>query len=138
MIYQSKGPLRYSYEGDVGHKLIVEVDPEIASFYRSLIPKYHKLNPQRYRPHISVVRKEVPINMECWGKYEGDLVEFEYSNEVHHGTVYWWLNAFSYKLEEIRLELGLPVSTEYTRPPGDYIKCFHITIGNNKGEQCRT
>jgi hypothetical protein len=125
-LYKSTGILRYGHE-----KLIVEVDPGISAFYKSLIPKCYILNPQKYAPHISVVRHEQP-NMENWGKYDGQPVEFFYSNIVHRGTVYWWLNAFSNRLEEIRLELGLPVSSPYTRPPDGFEKCFHITLGNSK------
>lgn len=133
MLYKSSGKLRYSHhEGAVGFKLILEVDPGIASLYRALIPKHVGLNHTRYDPHISVVRREQTVNMDYWGKYEGEEVEFEYDTEVHHGKVYWWLNAFSTRLEEIRVELGLPISSEYTRPPDGYEKVFHITLGNTK------
>lgn len=132
LLYKSAGPLRYE-TGNAGVKLIVEVDPGIVSLYRALIPKYHKTNPQMYKPHISVVRKEVPPNMEHWGKYEGEIIEFEYSPHVHHGQVYWWLNCWSKRLEEIRQELGLPVDSPYTRPPDGMAKTFHCTIGNTKG-----
>jgi hypothetical protein len=130
-MHKSKGKLHYDY-GNAGLKLIVDVDPGITSFYRSLIPKYITLNPQRHNPHISVVRHEHSINMEYWGKYEGEQVEFEYSNYIHNGTVYWWLNAFSARLEAIRVELGLYVHDKYTKPPDGYLKCFHITLANSK------
>lgn len=132
MLHKSSGILRYSHAGDAGFKLIVEVDPGIASLYRALIPKYVELNGTRYAPHISVVRREHTVNMEYWAKYDGQSVDFEYDTHIHHGTVYWWLNAFSTRLEEIRVELGLPVSSEYTRPPDGFVKCFHITLGNTK------
>jgi hypothetical protein len=138
MIHKSSGILRYSHAGDAGFKLIVEIDPGIAAFYRALIPKYIKTNPQKYDPHISVVRKEHTVNMDFWGKYEGESVDFEYDSHIHHGKVYWWLNVFSARLEEIRAELGLPVSSEYTRPPEGYIKCFHTTIGNTKAQVDQT
>lgn len=133
ILHTSKGKLRYDITEDAGYKLIVEVDLGIVQFYRALIPPwYPKINPQKYRPHISVVRNEIPPNKEVWRKYEGDEVEFLYSNIVHSGTVYWWLNCFSVKLEEIRLELGLPVDSPYTRPPDGLKKTFHCTIGNIK------
>ncbi len=126
----SSGTLRYHSDP---YKLTVEVDPEIVRYYRSLVPKSIKLNQQMYAPHISVVRNEIPKNMEVWGKYDGQKIMFCYSNWVYFGTVYAWLNAFSEELERIRIELGLPVRTEYIRPPADkWIKCFHITIGNQK------
>lgn len=132
MIHASAGQLRYSFDEEVGYKLIVEVDPELSRYYRSLIPKYHVANKQRYQPHISVVRKETPPVIDAWGKYEGEDVEFQYDSYIHEGTVYWWLNVFSTRLEDIRIELGLPVSTEYTRPPDTFIKVFHMTLANKK------
>jgi hypothetical protein len=127
-LFKTTGVLHYD-----DAKLNVVVDPEIGRYYRSLLPKYIQPNPQRYPPHISVVRNEIPPNMGLWGKYEGHNVEFHYTHTIFFGRVYCWLNAFCERLEEIRLELGLPVTSEYTRPPSDrWIKCFHITIGNFK------
>lgn len=132
-LHKTTGFLRYSI-GNTGHNLIVEVCPDISYYYRSLIPKAIStdLNGQRYLPHISVVRKETPINLDVWNKYQGKSLEFEYTNEIYSGEIYYWLNAFSTELEEIRAELGLPVTSPYTRPPGEYKKCFHITIANQK------
>lgn len=131
-LYSSIGRLKYDV-GEFGYKLILEVDPELVNYYRSLVPKWIKINRQMYAPHISVVRKEIPPNLNEWGKHEGREVEFAYANIVYNGTIYYWLNAFSGRLEKIRQELGLPVTSEYTRPPDGWIKCFHITIGNRKG-----
>lgn len=131
-IFWSSGPLKYTIDNS-GYKLNLIVDQSISDYYRSLIPKYIDLNRQKYPAHISVIRKETPANIDLWGKYEGLELKFAYTNLIFRGTIYYWLNAFSKELEEIRLELGLPVSTQYTRPPGDFIKCFHITIGNTKG-----
>ena len=131
-LYKSSGPLRYSYNEDYGYRLVLDVDPGVVALSRYLVPKAFKLNPQKYKPHISIVRKEVPGKLEFWGLYESELVEFEYTNIIYSGTVYWWLNAFSKRLEEIRLELGLPVHSLYTVPPEGYLKCYHITIGNIK------
>ena len=130
-LYKSTGILRYSI-GNTGYNLIVVVCPDISYYYHSLIPKSIILNTQRYKPHISIIRKETPINLDLWGKYQNKPINFEYSNYIHNGEVYYWLNAFSTELENIRLELGLPVSSPYTRPPGEYKKCFHITIANCK------
>jgi len=133
MLFKSKGTLRYKRGDNGGYNLRVVVDQDISDYYRALIPKWIHTNRQMYPAHISVVRNEIPLNLEYWGKYEGEELEFEYENVVYNGTVYYWLNAFSNRLDEIRLELGLPVSSEYTRPPDGYTKCYHITIGNTKG-----
>lgn len=130
MLYPSIGLLRYSGKT----RLVVEVDPVIGDYYRSLIPKY--LNPQRPRwgTHITVVReeKETPVNTEAWGKYDGQPIEFFYSPEIHTGKIYFWLLAYCVFLEEIRAELGLPVVSQYTLPPDGFQKAFHITVGNLK------
>lgn len=131
-MFSSIGILKYEITENAGYKLIVEVDQEIADYYRSLIPKWYKTSRQRYPAHISVVRKEIPPRKEFWGKYDGKEIEFVYSPLIYKGIVYWWINAFSNKLEEIRLEMGLPISSKYTRPPDGWDKVFHITIGNSK------
>ena len=132
MLFTSRGILRYNSDNNGLPKLNVLVDQGISDFYRSLIPKYETARRQMYAAHISVVRKEVPTNWQYWGIYEGEEVEFTYCNIVNRGTVYWWLNAFSKRLETIRTELGLPISSMYTRPPDGWVRCFHITIGNSK------
>jgi hypothetical protein len=86
-----------------------------------------------YAAHISVVRKEHPPNLGIWGQHEGEIVEFFYHPHVYSSELYFWLNVFSKRLEEIRLELGLPVSSPYTLPPCGFDKCFHTTIANSKG-----
>lgn len=128
-LYESVGILRYSTEPS---NLRVVVDPAIADYYRALIPKYIRTNRQMYPAHVSVVRKEIIPNVDFWGKYEGEEVLFYYSNTVNSGQVYYWINVFCKRLEEIRLELGLPVSSPYTLPPEGFHKCFHCTIGNAK------
>lgn len=135
MLYQSTGILRYMIDNS-GRKLILRVDQDLVNYYRSLMPKYIRTQPQAFPAHISVVRKEYIIHnkMPLWGKYEGEEVQFSYDNHIHNGTVYYWLNAWCNRLEEIRVELGLPVSSLYTRPPDGFDKTFHITIGNLKNE----
>lgn len=135
VLYETYGRLSYRQEGK-SFGLSVRVDQGISDFYRALIPKCHEWQPQKYKAHITVVRihKEFPPNKEFWGKYENKKIKFSYSPILHEGTVYWWLNAFSLELEDIRKELGLPVRSEYTLPPEGFTKCFHITICNKKRE----
>jgi len=130
MLYESKGILRYSIVPLI--KLTVDVDQGILDYYRAMLPKAVRLNLQRYNAHISVVRKEIPPNMDVWGKHEGQEVDFQYENVVYNGAVYYWLNAFSKRLEEIRIELGLLVDSPFTRPPDGLAKTFHMTLGNTK------
>lgn len=130
----SSGTLHYdNRRQDFGHqKLVLSADQALSDLYRALCPKYLRLNPQRYPAHVSVVRKEIPPQMEYWNKYEGEEIEFFYQPYVHGGTIYYWLNIFCTRLEEIRAELGLEVSSSFTRPPDGFVKCFHLTLGNIK------
>ena len=127
-LFNSVGILKYS----PNYSLRLLIDPEISHYYRFFIPKKYLFNRPKYESHISVVRKVVPVNLSYWGKYEGKEIEFQYDNNIHFGTVYIWLNCFSKRLEEIRLELGLNIHDEFTEPPQDYKKCFHTTLGNFK------
>ena len=130
ILFTAKGKLRYGSEG----KVVVEIQQELADYYRSMIPPWRTVNRQMWPAHITIVRsgKERPTKMEHWGKYDQEEIEFSYEPHVYEGTVYYWLNCFCVRLEEIRSELGLPVVSEYTLPPEGFIKCFHCTIGNKK------
>ena len=130
IMFESVGKLRYSGE----YRLVVEVDPELARYYRALIPSWLPANRPRWPAHITIVRpeKEVPIHLEYWGKYEGDSVPFLYDPEIKSGKIYYWLNIWCKRLEDIRTELGLPVRSEFTLPPEGFVKCFHCTIANMK------
>lgn len=123
MLFESKGVLRQ--EGD---KLYVEVDKEIVSLTRSLLPASirGRLNKQKYPPHISISRREGISSVVP----EVDIV-FEYDSEPVIGEIYSWLRVFSPQLSELRVSLGLSPSSELSRPP-DGEECFHITIGNRK------
>lgn len=129
--YTSTGTIHYVIGNT--HKVWVDVDPDLARYYRCLIPKWISRNVPMYDPHISVVRKEVVLNLTEWGRFEGQEVKFSYSNIVYFGKVYCWLNVYSRDLEELRQGLGLPVSSEITRPPEGFLRCFHVTLANFKG-----
>jgi len=129
-MYKSTGIIRYNE----GHRLTVEVDQGIADFYRSLIPKWIKTQSQMYAAHITVVRtkKETPLCLDAWGKYEGELIDFYYNPEIRIEESYCWLDVYCKQLETIRKELGLPVESLYTIPPEGFDKVFHMTIANRK------
>lgn len=122
----SVGVLKYTED-----KLIVEVDPDIGSYYRWLFPKYFRLKKPLFSPHISVIRNEKLKFSQLWGSYEGIAVEFIYDNYLYCGEVYVWLEVQSEFLKKIRLELGLTATSAITRSP-DLKHDFHITIGNFK------
>jgi hypothetical protein len=127
-VFKSTGTIQYF---DNPYKLIVEVDNEIGNYYRSFIPKFYQVRKPMYDSHISVVRNEAPVNLDAWNKYQDLKIEFKYDPFIYNDELYFWLNAYSDYLEDVRAELGLPVSSKFSRPP-DGQRVFHITIGNIK------
>ena len=130
-MYISTGQLHYSL--GAYHRLVVNIDPEIGRYYRSLFPKYVQINSPLYPAHISVVRHEIVPNLSLWGKYEGEPIVFCYDGAIHSNGTYYWLDCFCRRLEEIRQELGLVVESLYTTPPEGFLKVWHTTLGNTKG-----
>lgn len=129
-LFESIGTLHYEPDW----KLVLNIDQNLADYYRSLIPKYKPNNRQRYPAHVTIVRqtKELPTNIQFWNKYQGQEVKFLYNPEIQEGQVYYWINVYCQQLEEIRTELGLPVHSQFTMPPEGFKKHFHCTIGNKK------
>lgn len=132
-MYSSFGKLNYSIV-DGNYRLVVECDQGIADMYRSLIPKYYNVNRPRCPAHITVVRpyKETPADLTDWEAYQGESVEWFYEPHIRTDGMYFWLNTFCNRLEDIRLELGLPVQSEFAQPPERFKKYFHVTLVNCK------
>lgn len=128
-LYRSTGILEYS---ESKNKLILRIDRGIYLYYRSFIPNLHTVNGQRHPPHISVVRNQIPPNLQFWGKYEGEEVEFYYENIVRQDDLYLWLDCYSARLEDIRIELGLPLYNMTREPRQGFLQRWHTTIGNIK------
>lgn len=121
--FSSIGTLQYG----PNIRVVLNVDQGIADYYRSLLPKSIKTNPQKHQAHVSVVRGfEMPLYKDMWGIYEGERVEFSYNAEIKNDENYYWLDVQCKRLNEIRIELGL---TSYLW----YRSSFHLTIGNCKG-----
>lgn len=119
------------YDDTDGHRVILQVNQDLADYYRTLIPKYERVFKPRWLAHITVVRPEIdiPPKISYWGDYEGEPVEFLYDPYPLNGNGYFWLNAWSKRLEVIRSELGLVNSSKYALRPTGYDKTFHTTIG---------
>ena len=131
---KSIGTLRYDRPDGYGWRLVLEIDPGIAQFYRSLIPKWYTAHSQAAKPHITIVRVAKPPKIEAWGKYEGEKIEFYYDPYIHQGGFYWWLNCYSKRLEEIANELGLVFIDHpgFAKPMKGYKKVWHTTLANQK------
>lgn len=120
MKYKTVGRLQYY------HKTCnLWLDSNISNYYRALCPKSWCLKPPMAPSHISVIRNfEIISNKDFWGLYEGELIEIEYWLPIKTDCLYYWLEADSKRIAEIRIELGL----ESYRINGVY----HITIANTK------
>lgn len=107
-------------------KVFVAVDEGIVQLTRALIPPYFPTQPQRYAPHITVVRNE-PFSI----RPKKTEISFRYDPVVQNDDTYWWLNVYCSDLSDIRIGMGLEPSSQWSRPP-DGTECFHITVGNTK------
>ena len=125
------GTLRYDIMSGYGHRLVVDVERDIARFYAALVPRSVGIRSQRYAPHVTVVRLETPSMMSAWGMRQGQRVSMWYDPYVYNDERYYWLRVHSDELLDVRKELGLPSSSRLSRPP-DGVECFHMTIGNTK------
>jgi hypothetical protein len=130
-LFTSTGRLRY---GRNSWRLQVDTDQELADYYRALLPKAWYAQRGRYPAHITVSRNEEPVNKAAWKQYDGQEVEFFYCPGVKEGKIYYWLDVYCVRLEEIRLELGLPAVNLYEPPLPGFRKRFHMTCANIKGQ----
>ncbi len=125
---QGEGILHYSRTPGL-YRLVVDIDPAIIHYYRSLVPREINLNRQKFPPHVTVVREGSLPSPSAWGAYEGERLVFDYIPTIRVGDVYFWLEVYSIRLGDIRAELGLERIGPNARPPDDK-DCFHTTLGN--------
>jgi hypothetical protein len=100
------------------------LDRDFGEYYRKLIPPAYYVQPQKYKTHITVVRK-----FEGWknkdGRFDNASVTIYYKPLVYFEPPYYFLKCWSDDIGEIRVSLGLPEYREgYTN--------YHITVGNIK------
>lgn len=129
-MFTSCGTLRYSPTllGGKSEKwwIILDCDPELGRYYRHLFNlncyRTQTLTKPSWAEHITVVRNEEPPDKKSWEKYAGERVEFNYLPIFEDNESYYWFEVQCVRLDEIRVELGLPKEPEYP---------YHITIGND-------
>ena len=106
---------------------VAYLDPELGNYYFSLLPAYYYAQRQRYPAHVTFLRKDLepPPNSVHWGKYQNRRVAVMYDGQIKRGGNYFFLDAWSEELCDIREELG------YARYRKGWDR-LHITIGNVK------
>ena len=101
------------------------VDPELAHYYRSLVPKDRYIQKPMYPAHCTIVSKyDEKSEFYKQKKYQGKRLVLWYENIVQESGPYFGLTVDSRAIERMRRELGL------SKLMGD--KPYHITVGNNK------
>jgi len=110
---------------------VVYIDGGISDFYRSLIPKAKYVHTQAYPAHITVVRKGVESpDKTYWNKYRDSSISFTYNGYIENDNLYYWIDAWSNDIGDIREELNL------ARYRGSFTS-YHITLGNIKANLTR-
>lgn len=135
ILLQGKGKLIYDPPRPGFKKLkdnwsILTVNPELTRYYRwwMKFEKHVDLCEPSWGSHISVTRSpKLPKDKQAlWKKYQGEIVDYEYSNIIKKAKDsknpghFYFIEVWSKRLDEIRNELGLPYHPKY-----------HITIGRN-------
>jgi len=138
-MFKSTGRLRYSptINGSMNRRnggstkwwLVIDCDPEIGRYYRSLYQMWSynvsELRRPAWETHISVIRDEKPPNESDWMKYDGQTIEFVYTPDLEFNGIYVWLPVTCNRALDIREELGLNRNPFYN---------LHLTVGNRKEE----
>jgi len=124
LIYNPERPgMRKSRQHDEWF-LAVNVDPQIAEYYRWWVYKRFMLQLQHtaWHPHVTVLdgrRSVKPQNRKNWEKHSGEIIHFEYSPNIEQHWKFWCLPVKSERLQEIKRELGF----------NDAESKLHVTIG---------
>lgn len=134
MNHESIGTLRYSPKllGDHASEkwwAILDCDPAIGTYYRELYWLDHYKCDTLQRPswdsHITVVRNEEPCQerKRFWEAHAGEIIKFQIVPGVRDNGEYYWVDVICPRLQEIRLELGLPAMS---------LIDFHLSVGHQK------
>lgn len=101
---------------------ILKTDEEIIRYYKAMIAQLYDVSFEKtvWGSHISVIRGTAPPNKSQWKKYQNETISFQYTNRVYRAHSFFCIDAYSPRLEEIRVELGLSPTPKAG---------FHITIG---------
>jgi hypothetical protein len=100
---------------------LLSCDQQIAEYYAWFLKRQgvEVETANLWGVHVSVLKGEVPPNLENWGKYEDFEVEFHYNHFIRHDNgKHAWVDIYSEDLSAIRQELGFPAKPWY-----------HLTIG---------
>lgn len=143
---KSTGRIIYNpYRGGMKNRnngwCVIDIDKEITRYYRFWLKyQYHiNLQPPAWDAHISCIRGEKikPELQYLWGKYNNQIIEFEYNHgdihqcksgrtDIEQGGDYYYMNVKCPKIDEIRNEFGLTSGFNY-----------HFTIGRTYEYICR-
>ena len=109
---------------------VAYLDKQLSAYYYSLLPKYYMKQRQKYPPHITFLRKSVEAipNLNVWENFRKNGLQdvaIMYNGDIQFSSPYFFLNAWSEELADLRESLGL---SRYRSG----FDCFHITVGNIK------
>jgi hypothetical protein len=130
------GTLRYSPElrpgshqrrdgGSSRWWLIVEADEELGRYLRHLFLLAHwrtrRLQGPLWGTHVSVIRGDVPPQLQHWGDGDGDAIEFDLDLRAQETQGFVWCPVQCEAVLALRERLGL---AREPQPP------LHLTVGN--------
>ncbi len=107
--------------------LIIECDREFGKYLRHLRLICQASAPPLAEPlwgtHVSIIRGEMPPNIQHWGTIDGNTVSIQYSHSPRETSGYFYLPVQCEAALDYRQLLGLPREPEFP---------LHLTFGNSK------
>jgi len=142
MTHEAKGTIKCSLkkqDSDQDWWMVLDnIDEEIGQYHRHLWWLEHNKGKKLSRPywgtHVTIIRNEIPPNINKWWNFHQEEIVFQYFPGVmdNYGPEryrsFYWLDVFCPKFDKIRQELGL-------HPNPDRI--YHMTIGSIENEANR-
>lgn len=114
-------------------RVVVNLPLDFIYYYKWFCERYThlKIDQPTFGSHVTLGIKQIhpKLNFNTADQYEGDIVEFEYSNRVRiggwrAGFLNFWVPVRSPKLEKIRKHIRAFDNKDF--------QGLHVTIGNNK------
>jgi len=128
-------PVRKGLKANNEYWAIINIDNDIAAYYRELFYQKYKIRLDRpsWDTHISVLKNYPQTNKDIpWKHRDGELTEVAYGNEMFWNSDHVWLNCHSELFFDIREHYNINTLDPNFRRS---IDTGHITIGKFKSYQ---
>lgn len=105
--------------------MVAYVEPDLCKYLRTLYHGYtsnvNKIQKPIWSSHISILRKEEPLDKELYMSYQDKIINFHLVKQPATNGFHIWYPVISPEICKIRTSLGLNIFSYCS---------LHLTIGN--------